>query len=89
MVRAAAAEDRQLENPLREWLMDCCVLEPEAWTATKLLRENFEAWAKANGEWVNVSAREFAEALASFGLQPERTKLLRGWTGIRLIPCTR
>jgi len=76
-------EDQDL---FRQWLEDECEIEPGTsylWERTVDLFASWSAYAKAAGEHPG-SLKNFTPALIRHGLQPYRTKQVRGWSGIRL-----
>ena len=46
-VRDYTAEYRAENDPLRDWLADCTIADPGAWTTTAELRESYESGARA------------------------------------------
>jgi putative DNA primase/helicase len=68
------------EDAIKLWLEECCNIDPNYWTATGILFERWEAWAKARGEFVG-SARRFSQRLETEGFAPAR-KWGRGFAGL-------
>jgi phage/plasmid-associated DNA primase len=72
---------------LRDFLADCCLLEPDRWTGSSELRRAYEQWAEQNGDRP-IPSRAFAEKLRAKGCVPETRwqggKNVRGWLGISL-----
>jgi putative DNA primase/helicase len=83
-VRDYTNEYRAENDPLRDWLADCCELDPGAWTSTADLRHSYEGWCQANGEDRPVSAKRLGTLLAARGLAEERPSGVRGRSGIRV-----
>jgi putative DNA primase/helicase len=77
------AEYRAENDPLRDWLTDCCELAANEWTATKDLRESYDAWCAAAGE-KPMHSKTFATHLKAKGLNEHRTTSARGWLGITM-----
>ena len=77
------AEYRAENDPLREWLTDCCDLAASAWTASANLRRSYEAWCETNGE-KPIGPKAFGHALATKGHTAEKSGGVRGWRGISL-----
>ena len=96
-VEAATLAYREEQDPLKEFLEDCCNLGPENWVASKLLREAYEAWGKGQGsKWI-VRGKEWGERLRNLGCvkktariedpespQSGNSKVMQGWLGINL-----
>jgi putative DNA primase/helicase len=80
-----ATEQYRLDmDPLRDFIRDCCVLAPHAWTPAAKLRAAYEAYCKETGEKRLLNPNEFAEGLRSRGCESERRHSGRGWRGIGL-----
>ena len=85
---------RLSQDPLADFLAECCELEPHNWVASSLLRETYEAWAKENGREKRdvVGGKEWPERLRAAGCEPQlrrvwfeqegKEKPTRGWAGI-------
>lgn len=84
VVRSATDELRREMDPLRDFLVDRCMLAPHAWTATAKLREAYERHCQEQGAHP-LGARAFAAALEAHGCEQERRFLGRGWRGIGLL----
>lgn len=85
-VTAATQAYFEEQDLFRQWLEDACDIEPGAtylWERTVDLFASWSAYAKAAGEHPG-SLKNFTPALIRCGLQPYRTKQVRGWCGIRL-----
>jgi len=82
-VLAYTAEYRAENDPIAEWLGDCCELAPLASTPTTALRASYEQWAAANGE-KPVNTKTWAAALQARGCEKDRTGAARYWRGIAL-----
>jgi putative DNA primase/helicase len=78
-------EYRQENDPLREWLADCCAVDPAGWTPTGVLRSSYEIWCAANGERP-VSGKKLGTLLEARGFRAEReTSGERGRRGLSLV----
>jgi putative DNA primase/helicase len=75
------AEYRAENDPLRDWLTDCCELTDDKWTPTKDLRDSYETWCASAGDQP-MHGKSFATQLKAKGLHEHRTKSSRGWLGI-------
>jgi putative DNA primase/helicase len=87
-VRTATASYRAEQDPLRDFLADCCVLEPDAWTPSKALYDAYRTWAESNGDGDSaMNSKTFGLQLAEHGCRQasrkQKGKLVRGWLGIR------
>jgi putative DNA primase/helicase len=74
------------QDLFRQWLDEECEINPEAsymWERSADLFASWSAYAKAAGEFPG-SHKSFGPAMIRNGLQPYRTKQVRGWSGIRL-----
>jgi putative DNA primase/helicase len=86
VVQEATRQYQEDMDPLRDFIADCCVLAPNAWTPAAKLREAYETYCRENGEKRLIHAREFAAALRARGCEPHRrAKGVRGWCGIGLL----
>jgi putative DNA primase/helicase len=81
VVRDYTNEYRQENDPLRDWLADCCDLAADAWTPTRDLRDSYDAWCTSAGE-KPMHSKTFARHLKGKGLHEHRSKTSRGWLGI-------
>jgi putative DNA primase/helicase len=82
-VRDYTAEYRAENDPLRDWLTDCCHLDPLQWTSTAALRASYTAWCETNGE-KSVSQKRFGSLLTARGCESEKASGARGWRGIHV-----
>ncbi len=82
-VRDYTNEYRDENDPLRDWLADCCELDASAWTSTAELRKSYESWCETNAE-KPVGSKPFAQILRAKGCIVERKKTARGLRGILL-----
>ena len=87
-VAEASAEYRADVDPLAEFLLDCCVLAPEAQAAAGTLYETYREYALANG-MKPMGNRAFGKRLSARGLDVsvvrEGTKAQRIRRGIGLL----
>lgn len=84
----ATGEYREDCNPLRDFIKDRCVIEPQAWTPKAALRGAYEQWCKENGLRYPIVPRQFADRVKALGAR-ETTKRIHGfpspqhvWIGI-------
>jgi putative DNA primase/helicase len=77
---------RESQNPLKEFIDDCCELNPEYWTASSDLSTAYEMWSKESGETC-LKSKAFSAPLGRLGLTTARrgTPQVRGWSGVRLL----
>lgn len=68
-VTRATEELRQEMNPLADFVKECCVLSPTAYTPQAELHAQFEEWARETGRRV-VNGKEWGEKLRDLGLKP-------------------
>jgi len=82
-VRDYTAEYRLENDPLRDWLADCCQLDPGEWTPSRTLRDSYETWCSENGE-KPVTGKRLAALLKDQGFIEHRTTSARGWLGLAM-----
>ncbi|GEO13800.1 phage/plasmid primase, P4 family [Microvirga aerophila] len=85
-VTAATQSYFEDQDLFRQWLDDECDVDPGTsykWERSADLFASWSAYAKAAGEHPG-SLKNFGPAMIRHGMQPYRTKRLRGWSGIRL-----
>lgn len=86
----ASSDGYRLEvDKLAGFIDDCCVLDPEGFTWSGVLLEEYERWAKANNERRLLRGKAFAERLRARGCTLERREkgnlgFARGWAGITM-----
>jgi putative DNA primase/helicase len=85
IVREATETYLAEEDALARWIEECCVTGPQHWCASALLWPSWQRWATAANEPVG-SRKRFGTALEGHGYPPERTKAIRGYRGLDLIP---
>jgi putative DNA primase/helicase len=77
-------EGYRVENdPLRDWITDCCDLRDGLHALTSELRGSYEGWCEANGERP-ISSRSWAPRLESRGCRADKLGGQRIWRGIAL-----
>lgn len=80
----ATSEYRSESDPLRDFISDCCELDPDGWTSNSELRQIYERHCMENGAKA-LGKMRFADALSRHGCHAERTWQGRGWKGLTLI----
>jgi putative DNA primase/helicase len=84
IVENATLSLRQTMDPLRDFVRDCCVVEAQAETPAKRLRDLYEEWTKENGVRNPISGRAWADRLRAYGcVSAKGTGGTRLWKGIR------
>jgi putative DNA primase/helicase len=75
---------RATQDPLADFIADCCVIEPSASCRSALLMQEYERWAKATGVTHAIGYRAMAERLRTRGMAPDELgpERFRGWKGI-------
>jgi putative DNA primase/helicase len=83
-VREASRAYRAAMDPTARFFAECCTLEPDAWSTTADLREEYENWCRDQGE-TPVSGADFTNKLRALGCEPKKISRSggRGWTGIQ------
>lgn len=95
IVDKATAALRMKMDPLADFFDDCCVFEPDAFSATGQVREMYKRWADLNNVPANrrrgdkmraagLRLRGASDAGAD-GYQALEGKQTRGWTGVRVV----
>jgi putative DNA primase/helicase len=85
-VTDATEQYLEAQDPIGEWLQECCDLGPGHWEGTRTLYGSWKPWAEERGEWIG-SEKQFAGKLEDRGglvrqKNPDRTQ--RGFRGLRL-----
>lgn len=89
-VRRVTEAYRLEQEPLREFIVECCVLHPDAWTSAKDLRAAYQDWGAENGTGPKalVAGRKWGRGLRARGCHPHpqyvSKRKTRGWQGIGL-----
>jgi putative DNA primase/helicase len=84
-VEEATQEYRESQDPLKDFIADCCVLMPAAWTSTADLRAEYERWTKERGERHLLVGNAFTTRLKAHGCAPKVRSNVRGWLGVGLV----
>src|SRR5207244_3213519 len=71
VVETSTAEYRATQDPIGDFLADCCVLDPGAWVTAAALWAAYEGWAKGNGEPV-ASRRRLSGRIEQAGCKQDR-----------------
>ena len=86
----ASSEGYRLEvDRLASFMDDCCILDPEGWTWSSVLIEEYENWAKTTREKRPLRGKAFGDRLRARGCIAGRRPKgelgpTRGWQGIRM-----
>ncbi|HEY0376412.1 MAG TPA: phage/plasmid primase, P4 family [Pyrinomonadaceae bacterium] len=83
-VEEATQEYRESQDPLKDFIADCCVLTPATWTPTAALRAEYERWTKERGERHPLVGTAFTARLKARGCTPKVRLNVRGWLGVGL-----
>lgn len=83
-VEQATQEYRESQDPLKDFLAECCVLVPTAWVSTDELRTEYERWAKGRGERHLLIGNAFTGRLKAHGCTAKTRRNVRGWLGVGL-----
>ena len=84
VVRDYTAMYRAEQDPLCDWLADCCVTGPNTWTPIADIRLSYETWCEVNGERP-ISATKLGKLLDAKGYPNVKSGGTRGRTGICVI----
>ncbi len=85
VVEEATEQYRLDMDPLRDFITDCCMLLPTAWTRSADLREAYDRYCRENGEKHPVGPDLFRQCLRSRGCDAKPRHGVRGWLGIGLL----
>jgi putative DNA primase/helicase len=85
-VRDATAIYRAEQDPLTDFLDECCVLAATGSVNVTALLTEYLAWCEANGERHPLGRTALKRRLESRGLTQEHLRAGRVWTGISLRP---
>lgn len=87
-VKAAVEDWQEHDDPLKEFLEDCCEIEEKLFVRVKDLMAAYLWWAKQGGERAPLGRMNFNERLESKGFKQSRNrdtgKLARVWEGLEL-----
>ncbi len=88
-VTASSAGYRLEVDRLAGFIEDCCILDPDGWTWSSVLIEEYESWAKAAGEKRMLRGKSFGDRLRARGCVLGRRPKgelgpQRGWQGISM-----
>lgn len=89
VVRNATAAYRDEQDPLREFLADCCQVGPGKVVEVTKLKQAYTTWARKSGETNPLKPVEFARRIEEAGIYKVIKKVdgvaTRVWEGIELI----
>lgn len=79
VIESATASYREAQDPVADFLAECCVVEDDAWATAEELYGAYSAWAKAAGERRPLTK-------TAFGLRLERRGMAagKGGGGVRI-----
>lgn len=84
-VMQATAAYRRSQEPLAEFVADCCELGPDRTVAATRLREEYECWCKSVGIRAPLTGKPWGAALRALGCTDRRAHGgARWWDGIDL-----
>ena len=87
-VSVSTEDYRQTSDRLKEFIEDCCHLNPYAWVSSDGLSKAYSTWCEKNGERHPLNRNEFQEQIKSKGCAAKSNKihgkLERGWNGIEV-----
>jgi putative DNA primase/helicase len=85
VVEEATEQYRLDMDPLKEFVAECCICHPNAWTPAGTLRSAYERYCRENGEKHPVGPRDFADGLRARGCTRDKRHAGHGWLGIGLL----
>jgi putative DNA primase/helicase len=80
----AGEEYREGQNPLTEWIDECCQIGHEFKSGTRELFANYRVWVEVTGARWNCDEKGFVRHLKESGVTSGRTKTYRYLQGIAL-----
>jgi len=81
----ATGQYRGDEDAFGQFLEDCTLQDPEAFTPSKSIFEAFKTWCESNGESTKyITQRMLSQHLKAAGYVADRNTTARGWKGIRI-----
>lgn len=84
VVMTATTAYRRSQEPLADFLEECCRLHPDVEVPIEKLRQEYERWCRETGVKHPIGGKRWGDALKARGCQPRRTEDARYWTGIDL-----
>ena len=85
VVRKATEAYRDDNDPLREFYTECCIFDPQAQVTRAMIWDNYQQWARENGERNPINAKELADRLRSKGCKDHKSVGKRYWKGVGLV----
>lgn len=85
-IQTATREHRDAQDFTAQWVTDCCTLDPQVWSSSKMLTTSYQDWCERNGT-KPVRANDLVDSLVKrFGCVAKRQAGTgaRGYQGIRL-----
>ncbi len=83
-VKEATQQYKEEMDPLKDFIVDCCLVNPLARANNTSLWSEYEDWCKENGEKYPLSRKRFKQKLESRGFKQERAANMRYYVGIGL-----
>jgi P4 family phage/plasmid primase-like protien len=89
-ISQANVEWREHDDPLKEFLEDCCEVEDEAWCRSAELSDVYAWWCKREHERYPLGREAFGERIRAKGFQASRSrrsadgKQMRTYEGVRV-----
>lgn len=83
-VRELTDEYRKDQDPLKDFLEDCCVIQGNAQAKNKQLWESYTIWCRENGEKYPIGRKKFTQLLFSKGMDQFHDGRHRMWIGLCL-----
>lgn len=84
VVLSATAEYLEAEDTMAAWLEDKCELDPNAWSSSGELFDNYERYCRGRNEFVGTQ-KAFGEKLGRrAGIRMHRTPAARGYLGVKV-----
>lgn len=89
-IRAATEAYRADQDPLRDFLTDCCELDRDAWVTAAELRKAYEKHCDEAGVRYPLGPKQMSDRLQAKGCVPQVRRIsgkpMRVWEGIGMLP---
>ena len=84
-VRFATSTYRESQDPLKDFVDECCIVGKNERAARSELRQAYDQWAKRNGIRFTLGPRAFTDLVRATGCRELKTGGTRMWEGLSVI----
>jgi putative DNA primase/helicase len=85
-VMQATAAYRRSQEPLADFIADCCAVAPDLRVPATQLREEYERWCRSEGVKHPLAGKAWGATLRALGCTDRRTAEGRWWDGLAVRP---